>query len=89
MVAEGLLKRVPSDPYDGAPLRYRVRDDRVVIYSVAQDLEDNGGTFDGKAGYTKGTDLGFTLWNAAQRRLLPLPAKEPAAPAPGPKEPNP
>jgi hypothetical protein len=76
LVADGLLKQVPTDPYDGAPLRNRVRDDRVVIYSVAQDLQDNGGTFDGKAGATKGTDVGFTLWNVSQRRLLPLPAAE-------------
>jgi hypothetical protein len=79
LVADGLLKQVPTDPYDGAPLRYQVRDDRVVIYSVARDLEDNGGTFDGRSGFTKGTDLGFTLWNVSHRRLLPLPAAEPAS----------
>jgi hypothetical protein len=87
LVAEGLLQRMPTDPYDGAPLRYQVRDDRVVIYSIARDLEDNGGTFDGKAGYTTGTDLGFTLWNVSQRRLLPLPAAEPSLPEPN-DEPN-
>jgi len=75
---------VPTDPYDGAPLRYRRHDDRVVVYSIGMDLQDNGGTFDGKSGVTKGTDLGFTLWDVAQRRrLLPLPAAEPPAPAPG------
>jgi hypothetical protein len=87
LVADGLLQRVPTDPYDGAPLRYRVRDDRVVIYSIARDLEDNGGTFDGKAGYTKGTDSGFTLWNLSHRRLLPLPAVEPPVAEPMPGEP--
>jgi hypothetical protein len=98
LVADSLLKRVPADPYDGAPLRYRVCDDRVVIYSIGRDLEDNGGTFDSKWGYTKGTDVGFTLWNVSHRRLLPLPAAEPipdepnagpqpdAAPPPAPKE---
>jgi hypothetical protein len=83
LVAEGLLKQVPTDPNDGAPLRYRLRDDRVILYSVGMDLEDNGGTFDGKGGYTKGTDVGFTLWNVSQRRLLPLPAAELPAPAAG------
>jgi hypothetical protein len=82
LVADGLLKQVPADPYDGAPLRYRVSDDRVVLYSIAQDLQDNGGTFDGKAGATPGTDVGFTLWNVEQRRRLPLPAAE-STPAPG------
>jgi hypothetical protein len=82
LVADELLKQVPADPYDGAPLRYRMHDDRVVIYSIAQDLQDNGGTFDSKSGMTKGTDIGFTLWNVAQRRLLPLPAAEPEAEQP-------
>jgi hypothetical protein len=89
LVADGLLKHVPTDPYDGAPLRYRVCEDRVVIYSVGQDLQDNGGTF--KAGATPGIDISFTLWNVAQRRMLPLPAEEPPGPAPGQPgaEPNP
>jgi hypothetical protein len=104
LVADGLLKQVPTDPNDGAPLRYQLRKDRVVIYSVGMDLEDNGGTFDNRSGWSKGTDIGFTLWNVTQRRLLPLPAAEPpaappgqpgegpdagAAPPPGTKEPNP
>jgi hypothetical protein len=91
LVDEGLLQGVPTDPYDGAPLRYRVRDDRVVIYSIGHDLQDNGGTFDNKAGYTDGTDIGFTLWNVSQRRMLPLPAEEPPGPPPGQPgaEPNP
>jgi len=80
LVAEGLLKRAPTDPYDGAALRYRNHDDRVVIYSIAMDMEDNGGTYPGKAGWTKGTDICFTLWNVAQRRMLPLPAAEPLEP---------
>jgi hypothetical protein len=84
LVGGGWLKQMPTDPYDGAPLRYRAHEDRVVIYSVAQDLEDNGGTFDNRLGWTKGTDLGFTLWNLAQRRLLPLPLAEPKGPSNGP-----
>jgi hypothetical protein len=80
MVADGLLKETPIDPYDGATLRYRVREGSVVVYSVAQDLEDNGGKFDNKSGQTKGTDLGMTLWDVSQRRLLPLPSKEPEGP---------
>jgi hypothetical protein len=95
LVADGLLKQVPADPYDGAPLRYRTHDDRVVIYSIAQDLEDNGGTFDNRSGWTKGTDIGFTLWNGSLRRLLPLPAAEldtgpePGDTPPPAKEPRP
>jgi len=32
-----------TDPFDGAPLRYLVADGGCRIYSVGQDLEDNGG----------------------------------------------
>src|SRR5262249_36025421 len=74
-----------TDPYDGAPLRYRMREGGVVLYSVAQDLQDNGGTFDGKAGATKGTDLGFTLWDVSHPPLLPLP---PSASTPDPHNPH-
>src|SRR5262249_10196567 len=101
LVAGGLLKGAPADPYDGAPLRYQVRDDRVVIYSVGPDLQDNGGTFKSKTGAPPGFDLGLTLWNVEQRRLPPLPTAEPpaagqpnvapspgAAPPPGTKEPD-
>jgi hypothetical protein len=83
LVADGLLTQVPTDPHDGAPLWYRVHDDRVVIYSNAMALEDNGGTLHPRSAFPKGTTLGFTLWNVTQRRLLPLPAAEPPAPVPG------
>jgi hypothetical protein len=68
-----LLKQGTTDPCDGAPLRHRLPDDRVVIDSVAPDRQDKGGTFDSKGGTTKGTDLGITMGNVAQRRLLQLP----------------
>lgn len=31
------------DPFDGKPLRYRVEDKRILIYSVGDDKKDNGG----------------------------------------------
>jgi hypothetical protein len=83
LVADGLLKQVPIDPNDGAPLRYRLRPDSVVFYSVGLDREDNGGPIETLSGWSKGTNIGFTLWNADQRRLLPLPPAEPPAPGPG------
>src|SRR5262249_16174884 len=33
----GLLHEIPTDPYDGAPLRYRRLADGVVIYAVGSD----------------------------------------------------
>jgi hypothetical protein len=83
LVADGLLTQMPTAPHDGAPLCYRVHDDRVVIYSNAMALEDNGGTLHPRNVFPKGTALGFTLWHVSQRRRLPLPAAEPPAPLPG------
>src|SRR5262249_12834224 len=38
-----LLSRVPVDPFDAAPLRYRRLDDGVAVYSIGPDGEDNAG----------------------------------------------
>ncbi len=37
------VERVPTDPYDGQPLRYRLQDDGFVIYSVGVNGVDDGG----------------------------------------------
>lgn len=37
------LPAVPEDPFDGKPLRYVVRDDAYVLYSVGADGTDDGG----------------------------------------------
>ena len=37
------LGTLPPDPADGQPLRYLVRDDRPVIYSLGADRDDDGG----------------------------------------------
>lgn len=41
-----LLPRVPADPFSGQPLRYVVREDEYVIYSVGPDGVDDGGRHD-------------------------------------------
>jgi hypothetical protein len=68
-----LLKKVPLDPYDGKPLRYRRVADGVVVYSVGPDGKDDGGNIDRAKPTDPGTDLGFQLWDVAKRRQ---PAKE-------------
>lgn len=71
------LATVPLDPYDGKPLRYRRVNDGVVIYSVGQDGADDGGKIDReRSGASPGTDFGFRLWDAAQRRQPPKPRNE-------------
>ena len=39
------LPAVPLDPFDRQPLRYQVRNDHVVIYSVSYNGQDDGGDF--------------------------------------------
>ena len=65
------LREVPLDPYDGAPLRYRHTADGVVIYSVGPDGEDNNGTIDDQNPTSKGTDIGFRLYDPSRRRQPP------------------
>jgi hypothetical protein len=62
------LERVPSDPYDGNELRYRRLDDGVVIYALGPDGKDDGGNLAGRKVPVEGTDVGFRLWDVAQRR---------------------
>ncbi len=52
------LDEVPSDPFDGKPLRYSVECDRVRVWSVGKDLGDDGGTkpYDPKSDLA-GTDI--------------------------------
>lgn len=38
-----LFATVPTDPYDGQPLRYKTKADGYVLYSVGPDLKDNLG----------------------------------------------
>jgi hypothetical protein len=43
LVTSGLLKSVPTDPFDGRPMRYRKTAGGVVVYSVGPDGTDDGG----------------------------------------------
>lgn len=85
LVPEQLLK-LPTDPYDGKPLRFRRIEDGMVVYAVGPDLHDNGGKFDRKNLIAAGSDLGFRLWDVHHRRqppaeLLPEPREEVAPPS--------
>jgi hypothetical protein len=63
------LATVLTDPYDGAPVRFHRFAEGVVVYSVGEDGQDNGGNVAlmGKPG----TDRGWRLWDVQQRRQLP------------------
>jgi hypothetical protein len=76
------LGEVPTDPFDGQPLRLVRTDDGLVIYSVGPDGEDNGGVLDRRNPRAPGTDLGFRLWDVDKRRQAP-PPRPPAELPPG------
>jgi hypothetical protein len=69
------LKAVPLDPFDAKPLRYRRTDDGVIIYSVGEDGQDDGGDASPRQReyYSSPADIVFTLWNIDQRRQPPKP----------------
>lgn len=61
------LPSVPLDRFDGRPLRYRVVDDRPLIYSVGADFVDNDGT----RPRSGGGELHTRLWRPLDRRGEP------------------
>jgi hypothetical protein len=85
-----LLPAVPTDPYDGQPLRYRRTETGVVVYSVGPDRTDNDGrlSVDGKPD----TDIGYRLFDVRPLIKAPKPLvgppeppdDEPDEPLPGP-----
>jgi hypothetical protein len=74
------LKTVPTDPYDGATVRIHRLSEGVVVYSVGEDSQDDGGNVessrmavvrDSILSGKPGTDRGWRLWDAEHRRQLP------------------
>jgi hypothetical protein len=80
LVTDKLLREVPTDPYDGQPLRLQKTKDGVVIYSIGPDGEDNGGNLDRENPTAEGADLGLQLWDVAKRRQPPVQRLRPADP---------
>jgi hypothetical protein len=70
------LARVPTDPFDGKPLRYRRLADGVVIYSIGPDGRDDAGNLNRAFETPAGADVGFRLWDVAARRLSAPEAKQ-------------
>lgn len=64
----GYLREVPTDPYDGRPLRLRRPEGGLIVYSVGPHCEDHGGQIDYANPQAPGTNLGFQLWDWVPRR---------------------
>ncbi len=67
------IKKIPLDPFDGKPLRYRPFEQGVVVYSVGDNgVDDFGNPADSPTG-TGRTDETFRLWDVKHRRQPPKP----------------
>jgi hypothetical protein len=76
VVAAKLLDKVPTDWFDGKPLRYRKTTDGVVVYSISQKGNYAGDALDADKAFDPRIErVEFRLWNEAHRR-------QPARPRP-------
>jgi hypothetical protein len=55
------LPKIPTDIFDGQPLRYGRLERGYVVYSVGPDRLDDGGTEKPKKGSVKSWDVTFTV----------------------------
>ena len=84
----GFLPAVPMDPFDGRPLRWVVKGDELVVYSIGRNRIDEGGTrpAEGAEG-----DVVFVLGKAGRAEESPSTKSEIRNPKEGPntKDQNP
>ena len=66
-LVDEFLSRVPKDPYDNKPLRFRNDGEGVVIWCLGMDFTDDGGDRVTLNTYKAGTDAGFRLWDVNKR----------------------
>ena len=60
LLQDKILKKLPDDPFSGKPYKYKLKDGDFVLYSVCDNLKDDGGKIgrgDGPSGFL---DYGFT-----------------------------
>jgi hypothetical protein len=78
-IVPSYLERVPLDPFDRQPLRYHLTGERAVIYSVGEDLKDDGGDVGPrKKQGEQPKDSGFVLLALKQRGRNPATTTAPA-----------
>ena len=64
------LDAVPTDPFDAQPMRFKTRDQGIVIYSIADNLVDDGGVVAWKEVWSDVLDVGFRLVKPEHRGLV-------------------
>lgn len=61
------VKAIPPDPFDGKPLRYRADADGFTVYTIGENLKDDGGATQQPPDGGKAPDIGFRVrWPRAQ-----------------------
>jgi hypothetical protein len=76
IVQAGCMRKVPIDQFDGNPLRFRRSKDGLVIYSIGPEGSYDGKALDDLRNINESVvRVEFRLWDPAQRRQPPLPAK--------------
>lgn len=71
LVTEGLLAEVPTDPFDGKPLRYRNTAQGIVVYSIGPNRDATGDGVNRDLERDFDQQLYFRLWNVERRRRFP------------------
>ncbi len=64
------LEALPIDPFTGAPLRFAFSDEGIVIYSIGEDLVDDGGLVARRKKRPQFLDVGVRLHKPEHRGLL-------------------
>jgi hypothetical protein len=77
IVQAGCLKKVPIDPFDGNPLRFRRTKDGLVVYSIGPEGKNDGKALDDLRNIDESlVRVEFRLWDPKHRRQPPLPRRE-------------
>ncbi len=61
---------VPADPFDGQSMRFARTDKGIVIYSISDDLVDDGGLVARQKMKPHVRDIGFRLFNPEHRGVF-------------------
>ena len=64
------LDEVPTDPFDGEPMRFAKTDEGIVIYSVHENFNDDGGIVTTQKDKPRYLDIGFRLNHPEHRGLI-------------------
>jgi hypothetical protein len=67
-IVPSCIEVIPTDPFDGHPIKYRTRETGYVVYSVGEDQTDEGGTEQGTQGRdSRGKPLPYDITFVVER----------------------